>query len=248
MARTSNRSARGNPIVALLWNSLTLMTLLAIVCVGGYYTMIFLNPQSGFNPFPPRTPEPIEVISLPSPTVTTINQLPPTWTPTLTSEPTATWTPRPTDTPGPTNTLVILPTRTNTPTPTNTPVPSFILVNGAPVYTTAGSVVSGRTCAWFGIGGTVLDATGAAANGLRVVLSGELEGGEINRSVNTGTVEVYGPGGFEFYLADDPLASSGMYVQLIGPDGKTYSPRINLPTYDDCARNLVRLDFVQQQP
>jgi hypothetical protein len=51
-----------------MWNVASLFTLLATLCAGGWFTQIFLDPQSGLNPFPPvATAAPTQVV-LPSAT------------------------------------------------------------------------------------------------------------------------------------------------------------------------------------
>lgn len=131
------------------WNLLAIFTLAALVLVVVLFVVIFLNPQSALNPFPPE-PLPTQLV-LPTATPT-YRQLPPTWTPTLgqgrsslatldprpssTLPPTSTSftiptftatftvTSTPTDTATPTNTPTRTPVPTATPRPTNTPVPT----------------------------------------------------------------------------------------------------------------------------
>src|SRR3989304_9948692 len=70
----------GRRAATIILNFLTILVLLATVCVAGLFLTIYFNPASGFNPFPPPT-LPV-VISLPTLTPTPRNLLPPTWTPT----------------------------------------------------------------------------------------------------------------------------------------------------------------------
>ncbi|MBP7690909.1 MAG: hypothetical protein KA764_03285 [Anaerolineales bacterium] len=69
------------PLPAILWNALTGVTLASTLCACGLITLVFFNPQSSLNPFPPptRTPwagalptEPVGALGAPT--------LPPTWT------------------------------------------------------------------------------------------------------------------------------------------------------------------------
>lgn len=100
-----------------IWDVLTGITLLGIICLIGAFAMLLINPNMPYNPFPPRVggaQQTIPTIVLPTGTATT-NALPPTWTPV----PQATDTPvgqqptlRSTSTPVPTATKVILPTFT----------------------------------------------------------------------------------------------------------------------------------------
>lgn len=107
-----------------IWDILTGVVALAIVCLACSFATIFLNPSVGFNPFPPPTSVPAVAIVIPTATPPAIQRtLPPTWTPTATSVGTSTpaMILRPSSTLPPTATQYILPTGTITPTPTITP-------------------------------------------------------------------------------------------------------------------------------
>jgi hypothetical protein len=108
-----------------IWDILTGVVLLGILCLVLAFAAIGLNPQSSLNPFKPFRPTLVPVIVFPTPTVGA-NQMPPTWTPnpqpvdagqpeptqvdTLAPEPDL----RPSSTPIPTNTVLVLPTFTAT--------------------------------------------------------------------------------------------------------------------------------------
>jgi hypothetical protein len=113
-----------------IWDILTGILLLSVLCLIGAFGMILVNPNVPFNPFPPKslsgTPQTVNTpIVLPSPTET-FPGLPPTFTPTpiptqantVVSPSEATKAPapstglRPSSTPVPTNTPVMLPTFT----------------------------------------------------------------------------------------------------------------------------------------
>lgn len=69
-----------------LWNVASLFTLMATLCAGGWFTQIFLDPQSGFNPLPPvATAAPTQVgfpsATNESATTETATSEPPTATP-----------------------------------------------------------------------------------------------------------------------------------------------------------------------
>ena len=71
----------------VVWNILTVFILIGMGLTGLFFFMIFQNPESIFNPFPP----PAQPAALILPTSTpTLRQLPPTWTVTPTSTSTAT--------------------------------------------------------------------------------------------------------------------------------------------------------------
>jgi hypothetical protein len=62
---------------SLLWNVLTVIALVGVCCLGGYFLSVFISPNSALNPFPPA----IGPTELDFPTAT--------WTP---LQPPATWT------------------------------------------------------------------------------------------------------------------------------------------------------------
>jgi hypothetical protein len=227
---------------ATIWNILTLFVLVGAVAAVSVFILIFINPQSSLNPFPPA-PVPAALV-IPSPTPTSIhNVLPPTWTPTVTSEPTATVTPGPSSTPTITSTLYVIPSPTITLTPTATQVPQYALLGGV-VYRRS-EPINGRDCdEWMGVGGNVIDLDGNPVQGLTVILGGEYENKTINKSTLTGAAPAYGEGGYEFTIADEPNNSKEtLYVQLFTSDGKPSSERVFFRTYDECASNLIQIDF-----
>lgn len=229
----------------IIWNLLTVLVVIGAVCLLSYFLMIFINPQSSLNLYPPPT-LPALLEQIPTATPTTFNELPATWTPTVTSLPTETNTPGPTNTATVTPTLFVLPSPTITPTPTATKQPEFLLIGGVD-YDRAGPT-NGRGCNWMGVGGNVIDLDGNAVQGLTVLLGGEYETKPIRKTAITGSAPAYGDGGYEFTIADDPGNSKEtMYVQLFTPDGKAVSPQYLFRTYDDCSANLVRMDFQQEQ-
>lgn len=134
-SETANNERSGLTI----WDLLVILLILLLLGVGLYYVLIFANPYSALNPFPPPTLPAAIVIPSDTPTA---RAMPSTWTPTpiggssaekpaAAGSPTATgmltatgftlptWTGSPTVTGSATST----PTRTNTPTRTKTPFP-----------------------------------------------------------------------------------------------------------------------------
>lgn len=100
-----------------IWNILTGLTLLGVLCLIGVFAAILLNP--GLSPFQPATPALAPTIVLPTATETPTPGLPPTWTPTPSPEFTSTTEAQvvATSTLMPTNTVVVLPTFTPSRTP-----------------------------------------------------------------------------------------------------------------------------------
>jgi hypothetical protein len=104
-----------------IWDILTGITLLGVLCIIGAIGMIMINPASPLNIFKPPAAQPVPTISLPSPTNTATPGLPPTWTPTPSLEntqaPETSGDRLPSSTPVPTFTVVVLPTFTPSRTP-----------------------------------------------------------------------------------------------------------------------------------
>ncbi|MBI9049462.1 MAG: hypothetical protein JEZ00_08580 [Anaerolineaceae bacterium] len=98
------------------WDVLSVLGLLSTCAVAAVMFMIFTNPTSSLNMFPPPTEIPQVII--PSSTATLL-KLPPTWTSTPDFQ--ATSTLAATQTPNPSSTSFVLPTFTTTSTPSRTP-------------------------------------------------------------------------------------------------------------------------------
>ncbi len=240
---------RRNPGVgAAVINILTFFFLLGTIAVAAYFLAIFVNPQSALNPFPPIIIPTIE----PTPTATpTPIRLPPTFTPQATQTPAATNTPRPTSTDVPTSTpFSLVPTATPDLSPTPVPNYPYAADEGNPLAIQSVIVHGNLGCAWAGVGGQVYNASGAPVPSLVVRLGGELNGAPVDELTLTGLAAQfgYGPSGYEFQLADAPFESDGeLYVQLLSQDaGTPLSDRVYFDTFNDCDRNLVLVNFVEQ--
>ncbi len=74
-----------------------------------------------------------------------------------------------------------------------------------------------------------------------------LRGLAINSDALTGTKTAYGAGGYEFFLNNRPVQTSGEYkVQLRDQNGTTpLSDQIAVDTFADCSKNLLLVNFVQ---
>jgi cytoskeletal protein RodZ len=257
---TSNRSD-------VIWNILTSMVVLMILCIGTGFLTLLVNPQASWNPFPPPTLPP--TLSYPTSTPTP-RQLP---TPIRTSTPTQPipTKPSPTITSSPTN---ILPTNTpllptvETPTPTFTPTlppttenatatPAtpqampFIIQPGNPVYIQSTTFHPNEGCNWLSVAGKALDLSGEPISGLVVKVTGTLNEENVELIGVTGTTALppgaYSPAdGYEIPLATTPIASEGtLFIQLLDNAGFELSNPAPFDTYDDCQRNLILINFKQ---
>jgi hypothetical protein len=205
----------------------------------GFFAMIFINPESRWNPLPPGGgfgPR------QPTPTVTPL-QLEPTWTASPTLELTPTDTPRATFTPFLTSTPVSLipPTRTpRPPAPTRTPRLPF----SATTQQVESTIIHPELgCNWAGIGGTVVDANNSPIVGQVVVLRGTLSGSTIEQQTVSGINKEYGTSGFEFVIGNAPIASTTLVIQLVDLNNIALSPAISISTSSDCTKNLVLVRF-----
>ena len=102
-------------------------------------------------------------------------------------------------------------------------------------------VVAG--CNWSGIGGQVFTQAGAPVIGLRVKISGTFDGRQILQYVTTGSSQRFGPGGFDYKLADRPIASQSLRLQLLDSAGVRQSPPFNLRTFGTCQQNLLVINL-----
>ena len=100
------------------WDILAIIFLLAAIMAGVVFGMIYADPYSSLNPFPPPTVPALLV--LPTLTPTPLYRIPATWTATLLPGVGITDTLRPSATALPTSTGFLLPTTTDTATPTRT--------------------------------------------------------------------------------------------------------------------------------
>ncbi len=247
-SKKARRSRPGSRVAAALWNVLTILVLFSLLLVSGLFLLIFIDPQTGLNPFPPPVAPQFAVLPTLGPTDTPLPT--PTWTATYTPEPTATYTPRPTATLPPTATFFSLITPSNTPTAT-VPVQgySFEIQQGSPVAI-ANIYHPELGCNWMGVGGQALDLSGGPMTGLVIRLGGTLQGRPMPDSMSLTGVEVnYGRAGYEFTLADKPIKSQNtLWLQLLNQAGVPLSEKVYFDTYEDCNRNLIVINFKQVRP
>jgi len=227
----------------LIWNVLTMLVWLGILLVGILVVVIYVNPQTPLNPFPPHAlmtlPPTATAFVLPSETQMPITQPPVTQTPTATA--TATATVEPTRLPG--TPLSETPMATSTATLRS---PYAFAVQGKPNAVSATLYQPDRGCDWLGVAGRVFDLQGSPAVGIRVLLRGTLGGKPISLLSLTGTAPLYGSSGYEFTLAERPLASRGtLWVQLLDQADLPLSPQVPFDTFAECDKNLILIDFKQ---
>jgi len=187
-----------------------------------------------------------EVQPLPSSTTTSSQPSPTqvTMTTTLEVPPTATLetSPEPTST-----TTSILPTPTKTiKVEVDLPIqtPTYKLQDGNPIYL-PNFAYPESGCEWLGVAGQVFDAQGFEVQDL-IIAAGDIQiGDEQQWSTQTGLAQSYGPGGYEIQLSEIPQDSKERFwVQVLDQDGNLLSERLFFDTFDDCAQNLILINFV----
>jgi hypothetical protein len=236
-ATTKRSSAR-------LWNILTVLTLATLFCVVSYTIILFVNPNSSLNPFPPPTLNPALIPH--TATVTPRFTLVPTWTPTniplgLVE------TPIPSAVPASPVAVNVVPTEIPVIMVKSTEEFAFELQQGSPSAIAAAQFHQTATCDWTGVAGQATSLNGEAVRGLFIELGGTLPGVEsVQNLVMTGLAPQYGFGGFEITIANQLVPSEGtLWIQLLDQQNLPLSDRVYFNTYDDCQKNLVIIYFNQ---
>jgi hypothetical protein len=205
-----------------LWNIGSLITLFGALCTGGFFTQIFLNPQSSLNPLPP-------IVTL---------------TASATLEATATEILLATETP------TEVPTATLAP-PTATPdAPGgfFGIQEGSPAALDASVFHPELACNFMGVAGQAFGLDDAPITGLRVQISGTLNNEPVDKLSLTGAATQYGGGAYyEVQLADAPIASSNtLQIVLLEGNGQQVSAPVLFSTSDSCQQNLLMINFKEE--
>ncbi|MBI5841172.1 MAG: hypothetical protein HZB19_13830 [Chloroflexi bacterium] len=222
-----------------LWDILTILTLVTTLCIGVYFILVFVSPNSPLNPLPPN---PVDPNAPPTPTITPI-QLEPTWTATPFSA-TETATLVPTITLVPSATPLSLITPSVTPTFTATPkAPFSASVNILQSDITIPHLQS-LACNWQGVGGSVVDANNSDIIGMVIRIAGRYSGKTVNMTTVSGVSPDYGKSGFEFVLGTVPIASKdNLYLQLLDQAGLPLAENVYIDTFNECEKNLVLVRF-----
>ena len=104
-------------------------------------------------------------------------------------------------------------------------------------------------CNWLGVGGQVFDLNGTPITMLVVEVGGRLEGSDVFHLALTGSASVLGPGGFVITLADHGIDSSGaLWIILYDLAGIPLTSKIYFPTYADCTKNFILINFSESIP
>jgi len=226
-----------------LWDMLSILVLVLTLCIGGYFALIFINPNTPLNPLPP----PPTAFLFPTATITPIQQEA-TWTATVAiTTPTGTLAPLITLEPSITPVLLVPPTKT--PKPTSTPKAPY---SASVTWIDSTIIHPDLGCNWFGIGGSVTNADNAPALFNFVRIGGTLNGQIYDPNHNlhvTGENKLYSSdASFEFVLGNKPVDSDGtLWIQLTKQDGTVLAGPIYLKTYSNCSKNLILVRFKENR-
>lgn len=260
-------SKRNSPVYDVITALFVVLTVAAL----GLILLVWRDPQTPLNPFPPPTLPPRVV--LPTATLTP--------TPTDTPLPTSTPTASPTPTATATATATATPTATDTPTITPTPVLSGALSqlpagelllatptpaplddgNGGAIPGSIGGPRALPTRSPFpfdprevrfqanendqGCNWRGIAGSLSALNGDPIVgLAILVEGESFRRVEISGTAEQWGAGGFEVQVGSEPRAEP-YTLTVLGPTGAPISPAVPVETGATCDTNVAVVDFVQ---
>lgn len=98
-------------------------------------------------------------------------------------------------------------------------------------------------CNWLGVGGQVFDQAGSPLSGLMIKVSGTLDGRQVLQYVYTGSSQALGAGGYHLKLADRPISSQSLKIQLLDPVGRPLSLPLVFRTYATCQQNLLIINL-----
>jgi heme/copper-type cytochrome/quinol oxidase subunit 2 len=228
----------------IFWNILTILVLVVMFCIAAFFVIIYLNPNSALNPFPPPTNNPAlaPATSTIVPRITLVSS----WTPTQEIIQAAN-TPEPTFTQLMTSTVLEDPTEIIPPETPNPDGYAFAAQEGSPSAIAGSQFHSDAGCQWLGVGGQATSMNGESVRGLFVVVGGSLPGvSQVDNITMTGLAPQYGVGGFEITLSNELVASENtLWVQLQDAQNLPLSPRVYFSTYADCDKNLIIIYFDQ---
>ena len=104
-------------------------------------------------------------------------------------------------------------------------------------------------CNWLGVGGQVFNVQNEPVPSLVMLVEGEFDSEEVRFLSLTGVAPIYGPGGYEIVLADQPVVSTGtLRIQVFDLAGTPLSESIAFNTFANCEMNLIIINFVDELP
>ena len=249
MAKNKTTFRLGN----FFFSALTVGVLLLAIALVLFYSFVFIFPDSDLNPFPP-TGIPLTVPAEMTATVDVTLAPVVTMLPTATDAPaTATATLQPTSTFVPPTYTATVEEDVPTAVPTKTPTPSYFAYEpqqGSPVALSSEIFYPDLGCNTMIIAGQVFNKDGVPIVQQDMILFGDLEGNDVWVKTRTGDPtlnSIYGPGAYEFRIADAPMGTSGLLsVAMIDQENYLQSAKIQVTTYGECDANLILLNFAEK--
>jgi len=244
-APTEAEAASGSPLLRLG----TIYFVVAALALIGYFIFIYFNPYHALNPFPPPT-QPAEAESAlalpldtpePQPTITAAVEVI-----AMVEEPSATATievgPTLPPTAYPTPTDVVL--MTATPSGTQETRRYYVPREESPSY-----LAHASGCTGLYVAGNVVDIEKDPVMLLTVRVTGTLGDQPVDMEVLSGSNDTYTQSGWEIQLSDQLLVSTGTLLVALYEQGgrEPVSEVVAFDTVNDCTRNLVVVNFVQQR-
>ena len=140
------------------------------------------------------------------------------------------------------------PTETPEPTATPEPVTSFGIQDGSPVALDASVFHPELACNFLGVAGQAFGLDNVPITGLRVHITGTLNGEPIDKIGLTGAATQYGPGSYyEIQLGSTPVASENtLQIVLTNEQGEQISQPVAFSTFESCQQNLILINFKEQ--
>jgi len=218
----------------------------------GFFFILFLAVLIGISgcilvpdqPAPTTTQTVADRPTFIPPTATIENQEPTKTDPA--PEPTPTEVEAPTSTPAITATQTPVNTNTPAPFPTQTPTPlPFNVQANTPAYI-ANFAHPTAGCDWIGVAGQVFDLENKPAINIVAVVTGSNSEEVFEGFSVTGTegADVYGPGGYEIVIGNEPFGSEDNFsIQLFDLSGSPISNDYSFRTFADCGKNLIIINF-----
>jgi hypothetical protein len=220
-------------IGGLVWKLGTAYFLIGTLCLGVFFAYTYVYPNNPLNPFPPAPgialDTPVPPTATNTPAIPTNTTAPPTEEPTL----------------GPLPTATPFSTSDVTATIQSTELKHFTAQAGTPLY-----LPYSGGCGGLYIAGNVVDLAGNPLVFMLVRVGGTLGGETLQlEDVLSGSNPNYSSSGWEVKIADAPIDSTGtVFVELYTLESENpVSDLIIVDTYNDCNRNLIMVNFVQDE-
>jgi hypothetical protein len=138
------------------------------------------------------------------------------------------------------------PTQIPSPVPTKTNPENILKVQQGSPVAISNFAHPELGCNWMGLAGQIIDVDSQPVKDIVVEVGGTLEGMPIFGLAVTGESSVYGPGGFEIKLENEPIASDDtLWVAVYDLEGNKIISPVYFSTYSGCERNLIIMNFVK---